>query len=400
MSPKAKKPPLVLSKFANKQKVPKTPPVIRSLFGAAMPKAKATTPMKRKTGKSEGSPAGPSDSPPAKQRSPASDAGDHQGASSSGAAASSSSGHFVAPGNDLVLAVYEVDDSTKCTMCEKTIGNKDCVVVSRSGDKVFKKCGDCNRLQGRVQRTLQKRGDLKDRWGVMSREQRKQFFLEHHAAMGQDLVLQITQTTQNMYSSSQKIGFATRGDWMDVADLEKVYKDKPDQFDAIMANSKKMLCPFRGVELVEHITYNSRTDDQQQSMIQRNITMSQESSLKAAKKMKAITSGPKAEPGGPPKLSAAAVAKLGILKETMATLRDTIETKKDSCTDEVPKKFMDHMQLKTAEMMAHSAEIDVVIDAGRGKVSELMAVAKLVMRAAKEALATVTSLTVTLDAMH
>ena len=119
MSPKAKKPPLVLSKFANKQKVPKTPPVIRSLFGAAMPKAKATTPMKRKTGKSEGSPAGPSDSPPAKQRSPASDAEDHQGSSSSGAAASSSSGHFVATGNDLVLAVYEVDDSTKCTMCEK-----------------------------------------------------------------------------------------------------------------------------------------------------------------------------------------------------------------------------------------------------------------------------------------
>mgnify|MGYP002811959042 CR=1 FL=1 len=53
------------------------------------------------------------------------------------------------------------------------------------------------------------------------------------------------------------------------------------------------------------------------------------------------------------------------------------------------------MQLKTAEMMAH-----VVLDAGRGNVSELMAVAKLVMRAAKEALATVTSLTVTLDAMH
>ncbi len=142
--------------------------------------------------------------------------------------------------------------SARCV--KKTIGNKDCVVVSRSGDKVFKKCGDCNRLQSRAQRTLQKRGDLKDRWGVMSREQRKQFFLEHHAAMGQNLVLQITQTTQNMYSSSQKIGFATRGDWMDGADLEKVYKDKPDQFDAIMANSKKMLCPFRGVQLVEHIT--------------------------------------------------------------------------------------------------------------------------------------------------
>ncbi len=67
--------------------------------------------------------------------------------------------------------------------------------MSRSGDKVFKKCGDCNRLQSRVQRTLQKRGDLKDRWGVMSRDQRQQFFKEHHAAMGQDLTMLITQTT-------------------------------------------------------------------------------------------------------------------------------------------------------------------------------------------------------------
>ena len=60
---------------------------------------------------------------------------------------------------------------------------------------------------------------------------------------------------------------------------------------------------------------------------------------------------------------------------------------------------MDHMQLKMAEMMAYSAEIDVAIDAGRGKVSELMAGAKPVMRAAQEALVTVTSLTATLGAM-
>ena len=254
-----------VGRFATKSKAAARPKT------AAKQKAAATTPMKRKSKKTQDSPArsasaSRADSPPAKQRSPASEPEeDTCGASSSSAAAASSSGHFVAEGGNLELAVYEVDDSSKCSMCEKEIKDNDYVVQSRRGTSVFKKCGNCNRLQNRVQRTLMQRGDLKDRWAVMSRDQRKHFFQERHAAMGSDVALRIKQTTAHTFSSSQEIGFGTQGDWMDNEDLDKLYKDKPDQLRAIKANSKKMKCPFRGVELIEHITYNSLMNDKQKT---------------------------------------------------------------------------------------------------------------------------------------
>jgi hypothetical protein len=346
--------------------------------------------MKRKSSKSP-------ESPLARQNSPASEK-DDVAASSGGAAASSSSGDLAAPVDNLGLAVYVVDDSAKCMLCEKELNDTDYVVASRHGDTVYKRCTDCNRLQSRVQRTLQKRGDLKDRWGVMTRDQRKHFFKEHHAAMGSDVAMHITQITAHTFSSSQESGFASTGAWMDIDDLDELYKDKPDQLASIKATAKKMTCPFRGVELVEHITYNSVTNERQKSEINRNISMRQESTLKAAKKL-SIASGPKAEPGGPPKLSAPAIAKLATLKESMSTLSDTIKTTAESCPEDLPKKFIDHMQLKEVEMMAYRAEIDVSIDFGRGKSSELMAGAKTVMRAAQEALVAVTNLAATLGAM-
>jgi hypothetical protein len=321
------------------------------------------------------------------------------GSHSSVGAACSSLGHYSADNEALGLAVYEVDDESKCSMCDKDITDKDYVVQSSRGNSVFKKCGTCNRLQGRVQRTLQKRGDLKDRWGVMSRDQRKAFVQQHHAAMGEDLVMQITQTTKHTFSSSQEIGFATKGDWMDDEDLDELYKDKPEQLMAIKANSKKMLCPFRGVELHEHITYNSVTNDKQASTISRTIAMQQDSSLKAAKKPKALARGPKALPGGPPKLSASAIKKLTALLETIGTLSETINTQKAKCTEDVPAKFIDHMQLKLTEMMAFKAEIDVVLELGMGKIVDIVPAAKTVMSAAQEALVTVSTITASLEAM-
>ena len=370
---------------------------------AAKAKAAGVTPMKRKMVKkaalSSVAPSSQPGSPPAGQKSPASDAESHLGSHASVGASCSSLGHYSKDIEALGLAVYEVDDSSKCSMCDKAITDTDYVVLSSRGNSVFKKCGMCNRLQSRVQRTLQKRGDLKDRWGVMSRDQRKAFFQQHHSAMGEDLVMQITQTTKHTFSSSQEIGFATKGDWMDDEDLEKLYKDKPEQLMAIKANSKKMLCPLRGVELHEHITYNSLTNDKQASTISRTIAMQQDTSLKAAKKPKSIASGPKAEPGGPPKLSASAIKKLGALLETIGTLSDAIQTQNEKCTEDVPAKFIDHMQLKLTEMMAFKAEIDVVLELGMGKIVELLLGAKTVMSAAQEALVTVSTITASLEAM-
>jgi hypothetical protein len=65
----------------------------------------------------------------------------------------------------------------------------------------------------------------------------------------------------------------------------------------------------------------------------------------------------------------------------------------------VPNKFIDHMQLKLTEMMAYSAEIDVAIEAGTGKIVEFATGAKTVMKAAQAALVTVSNLTATLESM-
>ena len=370
----------------------------------ASPKAKATTPMKKKILKEKCSPGqsllssfGSSQSPPAKQPSPASQQEEDAARATEGA--SSSSSHFIASGTQQDLVVCEVDDDTKCTMCDKVISDKDYVVLNSWGTNQYKKCGNCNRLQSRVQRSLSKRGDLKDRWGMMNKDQRKAFFIEHHASMGSDLVLKITQTTAHSFSSSQETGFAAKGDWMDEVDLDKMYKDKPEQLVAIKANSKKMLCPFRGVDLYEHITYASMSNDTQASNINRTINMQQDSLLKATKKIKSISAGQKAEPGGPPKLSTAALAKLVAFKETMNTLSETIKTQSDDCPADVPKKFIDHMQLKLTEMIAYSAEIDVAIEAGTGKISEFASGSKAVMKAAQAALVTVSNLTAALKSM-
>ena len=68
-------------------------------------------------------------------------------------------------------------------------------------------------------------------------------------------------------------------------------------------------------------------------------------------------------------------------------------------SQDVPAKFIDHMQLKLTEMMAFKAEIDVVLELGMGKIVELLLGAKTVMSAAQEALVTVSTITASLEAM-
>jgi hypothetical protein len=389
MAPKAK-----LGKMAMKAAVPKAKKIAKTTVAATTPKKKI---LKEKCSSAQSLlDRFATQSVPAGQPSPANRDEEDEAPAPGGA---SSSGLVIASGTEQSLVVHEVEDDTKCNMCDKDITGNDYVVLSSWGSKVYKKCGTCNRLQSRVRRSLQKRGDLKDRWGMMSKDERKAFFIQHHASMGQDLVMNITESTEHSFVRSQETGFATTGDWMDEVDLGEMYKNKPEQLLAIKETSKKMLCPFRGVDLYEHITYASMSKDTEASKMTRNIEMTQDSSLKATKKMKAISEGQRALPGGPPKLSTAALAKLVAFKETMKILSETIKTQNDACHDDVPKKFIDHMQLKLTEMMAYSAEIDVAIEAGTGKIVEFATGAKTVMKAAQAALVTVSNLTATLESM-
>ena len=228
------------------------------------------------------------------------EAGEAGGEAAASAAAPSSSHAPAAVEPVKPVSLLEDDDDddeeaggvSTCTTCKQPVGED--FVTLREGKQV--RCGPCNRLGSRIHGVLRRKPELKDKWVNMSVENKYDFFVKNHKAMGDQLPALIEQSVQHVASRAKTAGFTMKGEYMDVVDLKKLYEGKPEQLASVMANAKQITCPVRGVVLYENPVYNSKFEDEQRVEESRSVQIHGKSKLRGSsssthvpKKQRAIT---------------------------------------------------------------------------------------------------------------
>jgi len=291
----------------------------------------------------------------------------------------------VVPGDVGFAVAALLNDDKQCCVCLQVVENTDFVKVG----KETLRCGKCNRLQSRVHRALQANSGLQDAWRAMSPQDRRQFFLAHHDAMGPDLAMLIETKVKLGFSETVSSGFNCTGDFMDKQDLETLLKDKPDQLDNVLRTARTIDHPNRKVKLYEFLTFKSSSGQEASSSRGREVAMSNEETVRAkAKPSIAKPKQLKAEREQKvPELTEKAVARLEKIRSKMAEgIEDGAKLSEEiKCVDDVPKKIKQHFDLRVAEARSSFAELQVSIDNKKGKVSDIAGAASGALKALTEA---------------
>jgi hypothetical protein len=264
------------------------------------------------------------------------------------------------------------------------------------------KCGNCNRLSGRIRSTLAKQHGLTDSWNMLGKDEKKEFYLANHKAMGLGLALVINETIKNSFTQISRSTFEAEGTWHDEIDVREMFKDKIDQRDNILKFGKTLLCPVRNCRLYEVMSYKSKASDEQESNRSRSVTCSQSSGRKA---MKAIEGEPKEKKPklekGPLVLNDASLTKLAKLSlkltEKLAILAAMLQVGTDN---KLPDKIMQRTELHKANMEEMKSLIDMAIVSKHGKATELTKQANQIINDSIEAAKNVQTVLDALAAME
>jgi hypothetical protein len=235
------------------------------------------------------------------------------------------------------------------------------------------KCGNCNRLASRIQRTLSKQHELKDSWNSLGKEEKKEFFRTNHEAMGTTLALAINESIKNSFRQTSRSTFEAEGSWHDETDVCEMFKSKPAQLDAVLKFAKTLQCPIRNVQLFEVLSYKSKAADEQESSRERAVSTSQSSSRKALKdtSIEPKEKKPKIDKA-PTVLNDGSLAKLvkisDKLKEKLVIMGAMCRIGSDS---QVPDKMIQNLGLRKASMEEAKSLVDIAIESKVGKVTDL-----------------------------
>ena len=91
--------------------------------------------------------------------------------------------------------------------------------------------------------------------------------------MGKELDMAVRQCVRKSKRTHELTGFKGVGQFFDEQDLKEKYKNKPEQFDAILKNAKTMEHPTRNVTLYEDLDFESRHDKSVENTHEDDLTL-------------------------------------------------------------------------------------------------------------------------------
>ncbi len=145
-----------------------------------------------------------------------------------------------------------------CDKCGRDISLNDatCVCNGRMGKKTTPRyrCKACNSLGVRITRAG---------WGVrfqtnFTKAGREEFFMANNSLFGAGLKAALQQTIEKSSIEKESELFSAKSVWLDKADLEAKYADKPEQLSNIMKIAKQIEHPTRKVTLYEDIDHAAK----------------------------------------------------------------------------------------------------------------------------------------------
>jgi len=144
-------------------------------------------------------------------------------------------------------------DILYCCNCQKPTSEDTSLIVVRATkkQKEIQRCRKCHNLRARVNRICCKHGDLAEDWSSLSDQSKREFYQQCQDQAGEMLLLRMQETIVDCTRKSSSVTFEGTGKFIDEEDLDKKYKDKPTQLQAIKAHTRTMCCPVRKVKLYE-----------------------------------------------------------------------------------------------------------------------------------------------------
>ena len=187
-------------------------------------------------------------------------------------AQASSEASGVAPLNTPETKVDGKPDPSTCSTCKKPVNDDNSIVLIRSTQKqpLARRCKACHSLKSRVNRVISKHGALAEDWTNVTDEQKKEFYKNFQNAAGDELIARMQETIVESKRLSTKVEFEGTGEYFDEADMNEKYKNKTEQLQNILANTRRFFCTVRQVWLYEDVSYKrTATDTEEVSRVEK-----------------------------------------------------------------------------------------------------------------------------------
>ena len=264
----------------------------------------------------------------------------------------------------LAMTAPKVPDSwmdsaavVKCSLCSAEIGFADALRVNKVR-KIYR-CKCCNKLATRLQR-------CSNRPSWKSKEEKERFFNDHNNDSNETLKKHLETLTVETDKESLMKQFAQKSAWLDDADLQKKYKDKPDQLQAVKQNATTMEHPTRKVTLYEDIEFvaNNEETTEQGNEKKRQLTTEETVAAhkKAARQMEKAPPGPKAPTDAQKTQMQRALEKADKLE---VDLHSGIEQCKGvEVASFIPKPVVDRATRALLELKAAKSQVELALESG------------------------------------
>ena len=147
------------------------------------------------------------------------------------------------------------------------------------------RCTECGNLACRISRHFKGSPENKAEFtkSLETMKDRGAFQQMAKGLYSDDLAIAISQVVERKLVAESEVSLVGNGCFLDMMDLEKKYKDKPERLNGIKANARRFKDPISNVELIEDMEYRSTHSNSVKQSLQMTNTATQESSIKKRK---------------------------------------------------------------------------------------------------------------------
>ena len=216
-------------------------------------------------------------------------------------------------------------------------------------------------------------------------EKRTDFYRHSHDAMGKELKALITETISESIAEKEMESWIKDGKFLDLEDMTKKYKDKPDQLESILLRTRTHFCEVRNTNLYEDPEYMSKKSSTLETSKDSKRQISAERISKPAKVVKRTAEETEAEvlSLGQIKMLTKEAAALQTPESNLQELLEQAEEERLAPMIAAP--VLAKLKLAIASLAGQRTLIDLMVENKKGDVAGIL---KDIKEAKGEALAT------------
>ena len=175
--------------------------------------------------------------------------------------------HIAGEGKDAEQISAAASSDEKCAQCNKCVLRDANGTILNATDKSGKRskvphliCLECNALISRVNRLTKADPSLSTGFNGLNKEDKVDWLARNSNTFGDALVKELQVCCSMVTENTAFGGFKGTGMWLDEEDLRDKYKNKINQAESIMENSRSFMHPHRKVTVYEDVDFTTEAE--------------------------------------------------------------------------------------------------------------------------------------------